>query len=81
MSRCNWSELLEICKSIILDERDLIANTANLSSLLYSELNKGSEQNPVNWVGFYFFRKKESKSQATCSGRELVLGPFQVCFE
>jgi L-methionine (R)-S-oxide reductase len=60
-----YKELLEEGKSLVDGEKDLIANTANLSSLLYHSINEHAP-NQVNWVGFYFMRDGE-----------LVLGPFQ----
>jgi len=50
-------------------ERDYIANTANISSLIFHEINK-VKNNVVNWVGFYFVRKNDKDQN------ELVLGPF-----
>ncbi len=47
---------------LIDGERDMIANAANMSALLFMSLPR------VNWVGFYLLDK---------SGRELVVGPFQ----
>ena len=43
-----YAQLLEQLRSLLEAERDLIANAANLSSLLYHTLPD------VNWVGFYF---------------------------
>ena len=43
------SELTELLRG----ERDLIANAANVSSLLYRELPE------VNWAGFYFYKDGE----------------------
>ena len=39
--------------SLFADERDFIANAANLASLLYHSLPD------VNWVGFYLLKKNE----------------------
>lgn len=51
--------------AVMTGEKDLIANTANVSSLLYHELLDWSP-GVVNWVGFYLLRSKN----------EMVLGPF-----
>jgi L-methionine (R)-S-oxide reductase len=51
-------------RALLHGERDLIANAANMSSLLYHTLAD------VNWVGFYLLKAGET-------GEELVLGPFQ----
>lgn len=40
-------------RSLLEDERDLIANAANVSSLLYHSLPD------LNWAGFYFFKDGE----------------------
>jgi L-methionine (R)-S-oxide reductase len=68
-------------------ETDLVANTANISSLVYRFLN-ALHGNTINWCGFYLTRMREASTakvagdqeQATSSGRAdrlLVLGPFQ----
>ena len=51
-------------RGLLTDERDWVANAANLSSLIYQMLPD------LNWAGFYFTRP-------TKDGSELVLGPFQ----
>ncbi len=38
---------------MLADERDVIANAANMSSLLYHSMSD------VNWAGFYFHRNNE----------------------
>ena len=53
--------LLQQAEALLRDERDFIANMANLSALLFGALED------VNWVGFYRLVEKD----------ELVLGPFQ----
>lgn len=40
-------------RSLLADERDLIANAANLSSLLYHSLPD------LNWAGFYLLKQNE----------------------
>lgn len=40
-------------QSLLSSEKDLIANAANLSALLFMELEQ------VNWVGFYFLQGQE----------------------
>jgi len=53
----NKSELYESlnlqAQGLFQDENDLIANAANLSSLLFNTLDE------VNWAGFYFFKENE----------------------
>ncbi|HVO46003.1 MAG TPA: GAF domain-containing protein [Steroidobacteraceae bacterium] len=55
--------------SLLAGERDLVANAANMSALLFDALPD------INWAGFYFLR---SGSGAGSTGEgELVVGPFQ----
>ena len=44
-----YAQLLEQARALLHDERDRIANAANLSALVYHALPN------LNWVGFYFF--------------------------
>ena len=46
--RTDWSLLLDQARALMSVSRDRIANAANLSALLYQELEQ------VNWAGFYF---------------------------
>jgi len=45
--------LLKQVQALLEGENDLVANAANLSSLLYHNLDN------VNWVGFYFLKAEE----------------------
>lgn len=45
-----YPQLLEQAKSLIAGEPDLIANLANISALLYHNLDD------VNWAGFYLYK-------------------------
>ncbi|KAL6046560.1 GAF domain-containing protein [Balamuthia mandrillaris] len=65
-----YRDLYREAESLVSGEDDLIANTANIASLVYHALNE-RQSNTTNWVGFYFVRSSETK------GEELVLGPFQ----
>jgi L-methionine (R)-S-oxide reductase len=48
MSKCEfYRQLNEQVQSLISDENDLIANMANISALLFEQLDD------VNWAGFY----------------------------
>lgn len=67
MTSSPYSLLYKQAESLISDESDLIANTANLASLIYHNMED------VNWVGFYFLR---NASHDGVSHEELVLGPF-----
>lgn len=44
-----YAQLLQQARALLHDERDRIANAANLSALVYHALPD------LNWVGFYFF--------------------------
>lgn len=56
-----YRELASQLAGLLTGERDLIANAANTSALLYQMMPD------LNWAGFYFLRTND----------ELVLGPFQ----
>lgn len=58
----NYSLLHEQCKALIANETNMIANLANISALLFQQLDE------VNWAGFYLVDNVQN---------ELVLGPFQ----
>jgi len=47
------SNLVQQAQGLLSVESDVIANAANLSALLFMELEQ------VNWVGFYFLQGKE----------------------
>ena len=48
-----YASLLQQAQGLFYDEKDLIANAANLSSLLFNTLDK------VNWAGFYLYKDGE----------------------
>jgi GAF domain-containing protein len=56
-------------ESVVEGEPDFIANTANISAILFEHLNN-RKNNSINWAGFYFWKKDQ-----------LVLGPFQGNFK
>lgn len=62
-------DLIAQAESMMSSERDLIANTANVSSIVSHALADRHNGKTYNWTGFYFMRKGE-----------LVLGPFMVPF-
>lgn len=53
MTNKHYTLLLKQAEALMSGEADFIANAANLSSLLYHNLEH------VNWVGFYIFRGNE----------------------
>ena len=48
-----YANLLQQAQGLFYDEKDLIANAANLSSLLFNTLDD------VNWAGFYLYKAGE----------------------
>jgi L-methionine (R)-S-oxide reductase len=58
-----YSDLNKQLGGLLAGERDLVANAANFSSLIYLMLED------LNWAGFYFSRGNDLV--------DLVLGPFQ----
>ncbi|KAJ2890096.1 hypothetical protein GGI21_001393 [Coemansia aciculifera] len=66
-----YLELAEQCAALLQGQRNLVSNTANVSSLVYHALQETPtrEGKPVNWVGFYLADAKRPDT--------LVLGPFQ----
>lgn len=48
-----YASLLQQAQALFYEETDLIANSANLSSLLFNTLDD------VNWAGFYFYKEDE----------------------
>ncbi len=53
-TKTNDTELLLLqAKALCEDENDFIANCANLSSLIYNNLDQ------LNWVGFYIYKDKD----------------------
>ena len=48
-----YAQLAEQARGLLHGERDLIANAANFSALLYQDLPD------VNWAGFYFLKDRE----------------------
>ncbi|HMA60760.1 MAG TPA: GAF domain-containing protein [Halanaerobiales bacterium] len=49
----NYEMLYDSMKALIEDEKDWIANLANVSALLFNHLEK------VNWAGFYLMKEGE----------------------
>jgi GAF domain-containing protein len=45
----HYAELVQQARGLLAGERDLVANAANFSALIYHSLAD------VNWAGFYFF--------------------------
>ncbi|KAJ2350847.1 hypothetical protein GGF43_004205 [Coemansia sp. RSA 2618] len=66
-----YMELAEQCAALLQGQRNIVTNTANISSLVYHSMLETSarEGKPVNWVGFYLCDKNKTDS--------LLLGPFQ----
>ena len=71
--------LTQQVEGLLSVENDLIANAANLSSLLYHSLEQ------VNWVGFYFLKNNELvlgpfQGQVACTRIPLGLGVCGTAF-
>ncbi|MEZ9437905.1 GAF domain-containing protein [Vibrio atlanticus] len=62
----HYQRLTKQAVALIESEPDLTANLANISSLLFMELDE------LNWAGFYLMKQDQSQEKD-----ELVLGPFQ----
>lgn len=60
-----YQDLYRQAQAITADEPNLIANLANLSALLFEQLED------VNWAGFYLL------DRTVTAHKELILGPFQ----
>jgi len=52
-SQAHWAVLQQQAEALLSVTRDPVANAANLSALLFQELDA------VNWVGFYFVQGDE----------------------
>ena len=53
MNTYPYSLLLKQAEALVSSETDFIANTANLASLLFHDMDN------VNWVGFYFYKEEQ----------------------
>jgi L-methionine (R)-S-oxide reductase len=62
-----YADLAASLRSLLEDERNLIANLANTAALIYHALPN------LNWAGFYLIGP-DAQDAATS---ELILGPFQ----
>jgi GAF domain-containing protein len=51
--RDHYADLLQQARALLAGERDLIANAANFSALLYHSLPQ------LNWAGFYLYDGRE----------------------
>lgn len=49
----NYEQLIHQARSLVDGEQDLIANMANISALLFNNMNS------VNWAGFYLFKESQ----------------------
>lgn len=48
-----YADLFQQAQGLFYEESDLVANAANLSSLMFNSMYD------VNWVGFYFYKNDE----------------------
>lgn len=63
----DYALLAKQAASILEDERDLTANAAQFSALIYDTVAE------LNWAGFYFTRP----AKVANGTKELLVGPFQ----
>ncbi len=49
----HYAALVQQARALVETERDLVANAANFSALIYHSLDR------LNWAGFYFFDGQE----------------------
>ena len=49
----NYQQLVQQIEAIVAGEKDLVANMANISAILYWSLKN------VNWVGFYLVKEQQ----------------------
>lgn len=48
-----YEQLYQMAEGLFYDERDMLANMGNLSSMLYFNLSN------INWAGFYLYKNDE----------------------
>ncbi|GKX30998.1 hypothetical protein SH1V18_34780 [Vallitalea longa] len=48
-----YDDVISYAKGLMYEEKDKIANLANISALLYNIMEK------INWVGFYLYKNSE----------------------
>ena len=53
MKEKQYAQLISQAKSLVAGEHDLIANMANISALLFNQLEN------VNWAGFYLYKQEQ----------------------
>ncbi|MBD3584494.1 GAF domain-containing protein [Salinimonas sp. HHU 13199] len=53
MSQNEYERLAAQAEALVSGEKDLIANMANISALLFNHLEK------VNWAGFYLYKEEQ----------------------
>ena len=53
MSQSEYERLAAQAEALVSGEKDLIANMANISALLFNHLEK------VNWAGFYLYKEDQ----------------------
>ena len=53
MKEEHYTQLVSQAKSLVSGEHDLIANMANVSALLFNQLED------VNWAGFYLHKESQ----------------------
>lgn len=68
-----YEKLVAETRRVVAGQRDVVANTANASALVYRRLREAYGEEAVNWAGFYMARAVDGAEPAE---EVLVLGPF-----
>ncbi len=76
----NYKLLANQAIALLENEQDLIANTANISALLYELIED------INWVGFYFVKNNKLvlgpfQGRAACTKIEIGKGVCGTCVQ
>ncbi|MEG3768190.1 GAF domain-containing protein, partial [Alteromonas sp. 14N.309.X.WAT.G.H12] len=53
MNSTEYTRLVAQAKSLMQGEKDIIANMANLSALIFNNLEN------INWAGFYLYKEEQ----------------------
>jgi len=79
-----WEQVLDSAKVLLEKGNEKVMYTANISALIYSELNGKYGKESCNWCGFYFLKNDgiDDLTESTVFVKEItekcmILGPFQ----
>lgn len=71
-----YADLYKQAQKLIKTTNDGNGNAANISSLLYNNLQRTYGTTSCNWIGFYYSRPKHTPEPNSQYFNVLVLGPF-----